>query len=81
MDFYFSHKAEKQLGALPRHIQRRIRDKMIFYASQENPFLFAKKLIDRDGYRFRIGNYRALFIVENDTIKIVKIESRDKVYE
>ena len=48
--------------------------------NQENLFSFAKKLINHDEYRFRIGDYRVLFIIEDDSLKIVKIESRDKAY-
>jgi mRNA-degrading endonuclease RelE of RelBE toxin-antitoxin system len=32
-------------------------------------------------YRFRIGDYRALFKVENNILKVAKIERRDKVYD
>lgn len=81
MNFYFSYKAEDQLGDLPEDVQRRIRDKMRFYAEQPNPFSFAKRLTDREGYRFRVGDHRALFIIENNVIKVFKIEPRDKAYD
>ncbi len=81
MNFDFSYKAEEQLGELPWHVQERIRDKMRFYANQPNPFSFAKKLTDREGYRFRVGNHRALFVLKDGALQVFKIELRDKAYE
>lgn len=80
MKIYVSFKAELQLRDLPLPVQNCIIDKIQFYMNQENLFSFAKKLINHDEYRFRIGDYRVLFIIEDDSLKIVKIESRDKAY-
>jgi mRNA interferase RelE/StbE len=40
-----------------------------------------KKLEGRDGYRVRIGDYRILFDIENDTVSIYKIAPRGQAYK
>ena len=55
---------------------------MCFYAKQENPLKFAKRLTDyREGeFRFRIGIYRLIFDVKRGAIYILKIDKRDSIY-
>ena len=83
MDFHYSHRAARQFSKLPRAVQLRIAEKMRFYASQNNPLEFAEHLTDyREGeYRFRIGDYRVIFDVKDDSVYVLKIDRRDKVYE
>lgn len=83
MEIFYTHKAAKQFKNLPRSIQKRIVEKMRFYAKQKDPLKFSKPLIDyREGeYRFRIGEYRLIFDVKNNTIYILKIDKRDKIYD
>ena len=83
MKIFYSHKAEKQFKDLPKSVQKRIAEKMIFYSEQKNPLNFAKRLTDsREGeYRFRIGDYRVIFDVKDDSVYVLKIDRRDKVYE
>jgi len=68
---------------LPRSVQKRIAVKMRFYVSQKNPLKFARRLINpTEGmFRFRIGDYRVIFDIDRDnTILVLKIMKRDKVY-
>ena len=83
MKILYARRAEKQFENLPRAVQKRIVEKMRFYAAQENPLKFAKHLTDyREGeFRFRIGEYRASFDVKKNTIYILKIGKRDKMYD
>ncbi|KKS36711.1 MAG: hypothetical protein A3G49_04560 [Candidatus Sungbacteria bacterium RIFCSPLOWO2_12_FULL_41_11] len=83
MEIFYTYKAAEQLEKLPVTVQKRIIDKMRFYASQENPLKFAEHLKDyREGeYRFRIGDYRLTFDIKENTIYILKIAKRDKVYK
>lgn len=55
---------------------------MRFCAGRKDPLAFAKRLTDsREGqYRFRIGNYRLLFDVKNNSIYVLVIVKRDKAY-
>jgi len=83
MEVFYTRKSAKQLKSLPYSIQKRIVEKMRFYASQNNPLEFAEHLTDyREGeYRFRIGDYRVIFDVKDDSVYVLKIDRRDKVYE
>lgn len=83
MKIFYTSKAAKQLNDLPRSVQKRIVDKMRFYAEQENPLKFAKRLTDsREGeFRFRVEDYRLIFDIADDNIYILKIAERDKIYD
>lgn len=83
MEIFYTNKAVARLKNLPYLVQKRIVQKMRFYANQKNPLKFSKPLIDyREGeFRFRIGKYRLIFDVKNDAIYVLKIEKRDKVYK
>jgi mRNA-degrading endonuclease RelE of RelBE toxin-antitoxin system len=81
MKIYLSYKAEDMLGKLPFDTQIRIRDKIIFLMNQESVFSFAKYIAVEKCYRFRVGNHRLKFIIENNEIKIISIRPRDKAYD
>lgn len=46
MEFCYTHRAARQLAKLPRFVQKRIAEKMRFYASQDDPLRFAEHLTD-----------------------------------
>lgn len=81
--FEFKKKAAREIDKLPFQIRQRILKKLKFYSSQGNPLGFAEKLKDwRFGeYRFRIGDYRILFDIENSKIIILKVGHRKDVYK
>ena len=83
MDVFYTQKSVKQLKSLSHSIQKRIVEKMRFYASQNDPLKFAEHLSDRrEGeFRFRVGNYRLIFDVRANVIYVLKIDRRDKVYK
>lgn len=83
MEIFYTQKAAEQFKSLPRLTQKRIVEKMRFYASQNDPLKFAKHLSDhREGeFRFRVGDHRLIFDVHDNTMYILKIDRRDKVYE
>ena len=83
MDVFYTRKSAKQLKSLPHSIQKRIVEKMRFYANQNNSLKFAEHLSDRrEGeFRFRVGNYRLIFDVRANVIYVLKIDRRDKVYK
>ena len=82
MGFYISwhKKANNELEKLPAAISRRILnsvDKL-----KENPFLMdIKKLKGREGYRLRVGDYRVLFVIDKEEIKIIKVGHRKNIYD
>ncbi len=65
--FEFKEKAAKEIDSLPSATRKRI----------------LKKLKDSHfgEYRFRIGDYRLLFDVENNTITILKVGHRRDIYK
>ncbi|MCF7795178.1 type II toxin-antitoxin system RelE/ParE family toxin [Patescibacteria group bacterium] len=79
-------KAKDDLFVLEKKEQKRIVEKLRFYLSSDKPLTYAKKLKDiRLGtYRFRIGDYRAIFDIDkqgNITILLIlRIKHRKDVY-
>ena len=78
MTLRFTNAAFRQLSRLESSFQKRILEKLEFYCSQDQPLHFSEKLRDsRFGqWRFRIGEYRALFDVETETILILAVGHR-----
>lgn len=83
----YTQKAQDDLDSLDITISQRIVKKISFFSHQENPLIFAKKLTDfgLGEYRFRIGNYRAIFEVDSSgnlrILKILRIKHRKDVYD
>lgn len=74
--------AQKDIGKLPSNVRARIKAKLQFFSAQQRPLEFAKALkkpADAQ-YRFRLGNYRVLFDVEDDVIIILRVQHRREVY-
>lgn len=82
-NFELKSKAAREIEKLSPQVRKRILRKLKFYSSRENPLRFAEKLKDRrfGEYRFRIGDYRVLFDVENHKIIILKVGDRKDIYK
>lgn len=82
---FFTKLAFKSLKKLDKAIQKRIKTKLEFYISQENPLAFARKLIDSSlwEYRFRVWEYRIIFDVDENwkIIIIAIIWHRKNIYK
>ncbi len=78
----FKKKAAKEIDKLSPPTRRRILEKLKFYSDQKDPLKFADKLKDRKfgEYRFRVGDYRILFDVEDKEVLILKVGHRKDVY-
>lgn len=74
-----SQNAKKELDKLEKDIAIRILKK--FREIKYNPFHYVKRLVGSELYSLRVGDYRALMVISNDKIFIVKIGHRGKVYE
>ncbi len=87
MHFLYSHHALADLATLPRKTADRITAKLLWYASQDNPLRFAKKLKPPfdDLYGFRIGEYRAIFELDSrqniTLLVILRVRHRKDAYE
>lgn len=81
----FKKSALKEFQNLPGKIQRKILDAVQLLSL--NPYtelLQIKKMKGADSlYRFRINDYRVVYVIENQLIKvtIIKIGHRKDVYE
>lgn len=87
MHLVYSRPAVEDLRCLPRKTADHITVKVAWYASQREPLHFAQKLKPpfEDLYRFRIGEYRAIFEVGNrkeiKLLFILRVKHRKGVYQ
>lgn len=77
--------ALRDLDSLDRIVAQRIELKLQFYEAQTSPLLFAKRLRSpKPLWRFRIGDYRAVFEVTADGVitilLILRIKHRREAY-
>jgi mRNA interferase RelE/StbE len=74
--------AVKEIQKLPEQIKKRLKLKLEWFANQSDPREFSKLLTKPADaqYRFRIGNYRVLFDIEDEKIIILYIQHRREVY-
>ncbi len=74
--------AAKDIKKLPPQIRKRLKSKLEWFASQPDPIRFAQALTkpaDAE-YRFRVGNYRILFDVEDKNIIVLHVQHRRDIY-
>ncbi|HEV2355512.1 MAG TPA: type II toxin-antitoxin system RelE/ParE family toxin [Puia sp.] len=74
--------AQKQLSKLPNAIAIRIEDKLLELEHDPRP-PGCKKLRGRDAWRIRIGDYRAIYEIDDDRliVTVITIGHRREVYE
>ena len=75
-------KAIKDLKGQSPEVQRRILNKIEYYSSVDSPLSFAHPLVHSGGlYRFRNGDYRIIFHIQEDLIVIHAIGHRREIYK
>ena len=74
-------KAQKSLAKIPEPFQGNIVDAINSLAHNPHP-ANSKKLTGRPAWRIRIGNYRAIYEIENNflTILVLDIAHRKNIY-
>lgn len=74
-------RAQRELGALPTEIYRRLRDTILTLAHELRPES-SRKLTGREGWRLRVGDYRVLYEIDDakQTVTIVHVGHRRDVY-
>ena len=77
----FNKKALDFLSKLEKDIKERIWDKI--QACKIEPFRYLEHLEEIEGFKLRIGDYRAIIDIDNktNTININKIGHRKNIYE
>jgi mRNA interferase RelE/StbE len=78
---YITDTAKKQLAKLDRQTAKRI-DKRLHEISHD-PFLYVSKLVGLEFYKLRVGDYRILMIIQQNSllIMVVEISHRRNVYK
>jgi mRNA interferase RelE/StbE len=77
----FTQRAVRDLGDIDKETQNRIAMKLKEYAKE--PLKYARKLSDpKTGtYRFRIGDFRVIFDIDDENIVILRIGHRRSIYK
>ncbi len=75
--------AQKDIKNIDRQIALRIQKKIQFFLDSQDPLSFAEPLTKPSDaqYRWRFGNYRVLFDVDQATITILRVQHRREVYK
>ena len=83
MDYevFILRRAQKQLAQLPKQNYSRIRDLLVALANNPRPS-GCKKLIGREGWRLRAGNYRVIYEIDDDhkRVTVLDIGHRKDIY-
>lgn len=81
-DYQFTKTSLKRFKKLPKDIQIRIIGKLDFFCAQDDPMDFAEPLTMSNigQYRFRIGDYRVAFDVEDGILVILDVDNRKDIY-
>lgn len=76
----YTKTAAKDIQKLDTIVRKRLKIKLETYA--KNPIFYAKKLIDSSlgTYRWRIGNYRIIFDIDENNIVILRVRHRREIY-
>ena len=80
-EIVFTSKAVKDLEKLDQKIKQRIIDTLI--ANKADPVAHAIKLTNPKlgTYRYKIGDYRVIFDLDDKTIVILRIGHRKSIYK
>jgi mRNA interferase RelE/StbE len=80
--YEFTESAFRQLSRLPKSVQHQIIKKLDYFTRAGQPLAFANRLINSDigSYRFRVGVYRIVFDLEEDTFIILSVGHRKDIY-
>lgn len=78
----YKKSAVKDIQKLNPQVKKRIKEKLEFFYNQKDPLSFAQALTKPTDaqYRWRIGDYRILFDVEDDSLIILRVQHRREVY-
>jgi len=76
----YANRLIKDLSRLSPEVRSRIRETLKRYA--KTPLEHARKMVDPalGTYRFRIGDYRAIFDIEDSDLVILRIGHRRDIY-
>ena len=75
-------RAQKALGDLPKGDYERVRNAIAEFANNPRP-TGSKKLVSRNGWRIRVGDYRVIYEVDdaNRQVTVLDIGHRRDIYQ
>jgi mRNA interferase RelE/StbE len=76
----YTKRAIKDIQRLEEKTRKRIGNALLRYS--ENPLNYSEKLTDSrlGNYRFRIGDYRVIFDLEETDIAVLRVGHRKEIY-
>jgi mRNA interferase RelE/StbE len=76
-----TNRASRDIEKLDISTKKRIGERLKSFSA--NPLYYAKKLINPKigSYRFRIGDYRVIFDMVDDSIVILRVGHRSSIYK
>ncbi|MEK7170840.1 MAG: hypothetical protein AAB774_00850 [Patescibacteria group bacterium] len=82
MRFTFAESARRDVEKLPKKIQSGLKDKLLYWQSNQTPLDYAKPLTQHNEatHRFRFGVYRILVKQIGKELRILRIRHRKDVY-
>lgn len=74
-------RAQKELASLDKTEYERVRNAVFLLVENPRPN-YCKKLVERDGWRIRVGNYRVIYEIDDvkQEITVLHIGHRRDVY-
>ena len=80
-ELIFAKRAVEELNKLETHIKERIWNKL--QQAKESPPRFFEKLVEISGFKLRVGDYRVLADIDQNSkkIHINKIGHRKNIYD
>ena len=80
-ELVFTHRAARDIEKLDPIMKRRLGHTLLRY--KEDPFRYAEKLSDPKlgSYRFRVGDYRVIFDLDENDIVVLRIGHRREIYK
>ena len=76
----YTHRAIRDLDELDASVKQRIGKTLLRYESDPLQYAEFLKQSELGSYRFRIGDYRAVFDLEGDQIVVLRVGHRREIY-
>ena len=76
----YTHRAIRDLDELDASVKQRIGKTLLRYKSDPLQHAESLKQSELGSYRFRIGDYRAVFDLEGDQIVVLRVGHRREIY-
>ena len=78
---FYTHRAIKDIERLDPQIKERIGKTLLRY--EHDPLKYAEKLTQSaiGSYRFRIGDFRVVFDLEEEEIVVLRVGHRREIYK